>query len=122
MNDTCTIVVKRRLRGRDELNPLATWVGPIHADWLAIARGSGPNVGDTFQLALLQAEQPPPLGQQCCGRSRSALLTWMDFDTLKIALDQARGMFGVEGVEWDACRIEVTNPDGTVHWDKALPS
>lgn len=121
MNDSYTIVVKRRLRVRDELNPLATWVGPVHADWLAIAHVVGPRADDSFQLALLRAEEASVNGEQCCGRAKSALLTWMDFETLKIAIDQAHAMFGVEGVEWEACRIEITNLDGTVSWDRAVP-
>ena len=100
----------RELSNGNELKPLRTdWAGTVAADWLAIAHVTAPKSFESFQLALLG--RPAGIAGECCGtKSTLRLITWMDFDTFQIAIDQARAMFGVECVEWEACRIEITGP------------
>jgi hypothetical protein len=105
--------VIRCARLRDELKPLPIWSAesnePINPDWVGInhavwkdAQRSG--VAEGYNLAFY--------------RDSGEVLEYLQFDTLEIALDQAKAIAGIQPSEWRECNVSVSN-DGQVPWESA---
>jgi hypothetical protein len=112
-------IVVRRVRLRDDLKPRkAYWhTGPVQPDWLFITHVTGPGGHETFDLQSVKDWSP-----DCDARRRSVGLTgYVSYETLRIAKGQAHADVGVEYVEWEPCTVEITNPDGSIDWGRALP-
>ncbi len=88
---------------------MASAVGPDAggAEWLLIAHVTDNSGFESFDLVFLRPD--------------GASFPWIGFETLKIAKDQAHAKIGVEYVEWEACDVQITNADGSVNWERALP-
>jgi hypothetical protein len=113
-------VVVRRVRLRENLKPLkAYWhPGPVQSDWLFITHGTGQEGHESFDLQSVKVWLPA-----CEAHRGSAGLTgYMSYETLRIAKGQAHADVGVEYVEWEPCNVEITTPDGSIDWGRALPS
>ncbi len=112
MNDdsrrtTIRIIRRARLRrGLKALTPLAG--SAAHGiEWLAIAHVTDNAGSESFDLVFLRPD--------------GAAFPAVGFETLKIAKDQTHALIGVEYVEWEPCDIVITNADGSVNWERALP-
>ncbi len=112
MNDDSrrtTIRIIRRAELRSDLKPIPLLVGSTaeRVEWLAIAHVTDNAGSDSFDLVFLRPD--------------GAAFPAVGFETLKIAKDQAHALIGVEYVEWEPCDILITNADGSVSWERALP-
>ena len=113
---TCTHfrkIVIRRVRLREDLKPVkAHWHrGPVEPDWLFITHVTGQRGHDFFDLQSIKVWSSANVG----------LTGSINCETLPIAKGQAHADVGVEYVEWEACNVEITNPDGSIDWGRALP-
>lgn len=111
MDDECDETVIRYVRLRTELKPVEIYMGdppaPINPDWVAITHAilrwrRRPDGIESFNLAFFMDD-----GQR---------LTWEQFETLEIAIDQAKSIVGILPDEWHSCRVEIDNDDGSVPW------
>jgi hypothetical protein len=110
MMDECERLV-RVVRLRDDLKPVQIfmgeppqaispdWVGITHVRWTEECR-TEPH--DSFDLSFR--------------RDDGSEITWEQFETLRIALDQAKAIVGVKEEEWKTVSIEMTE-DGWP-WNK----
>ncbi len=107
MTNTIREIVIRRVQLRQELKPVEIYAGdpptPIDPDWLAITHATGAKGLESYNLVFFRFDGTP--------------ITWEQFDTLRIALDQAHAIVGVDCSEWAACGVEITNEDGSISWD-----
>jgi hypothetical protein len=109
--------VIRFVRMRDEWQPVRIYVtsddAPIRPDWLTVVHARTwsrrrPEPEDAFVLSFLRDDGFEYEFVQC--------------ETLKIALDQARIIAGVPQSEWQTCSLKA-NPDRRFTWaDVALTS
>ncbi len=107
------------VRLREELKPIkAYWhSGPAQPDWLFITRVTGHGDDELFELQSVKvwsAAGKPEL-------ANAGLTGHVSYETLLIAKGQAHADLGVEYVEWEPCEVEITNPDGSIDWSRALP-
>jgi hypothetical protein len=111
MDEECSETVVRYVRLRDELKPVEIYMGDppelINPDWVGITHAilrwrRRPDGIENFNLAFFMDDG------QC--------LTWEQFETLQIAIDQANSIIGILPEEWNVCRVEITNEDGTIPW------
>ena len=111
MDDDCHETVVRYVRLRDELKPVEIYMGnppnPINPDWVAITHAilrsrQRPDGIESFNLTFFMDD--------------GKCLTWEQFETLEIAIDQAKAIVGILSDEWNVCRVEITNDDGTIPW------
>ncbi len=118
-NEQVREFVVRRVRLREDLKPIkACWhQGPVQPDWLFITRVTDREGHESFDV------QSVKVWPTACKTQPAAagLIGYMCYETLRIAKDQAHADVGVEYVEWEPCNIEITNPDGSVDWTRALP-
>ncbi len=118
-NEHVREIVVRRARLREALKPIKVYwhSGPLQPDWLFITQVTGQGGHESFDLQSVR------LCSAACGApSVSAVLTgYMSYETLRIAKDQAHADLGIEYVEWEPCHVEITNPDGSLEWGRALP-
>ena len=105
--------VIRCVRLRSELKPLPIWSAendePINPDWVGINHSVSkvPQRSDEvegYNLAFY--------------RDDGELLEYLQFDSLEIALDQAKAIVGVQPSEWRECNVTVSS-DGRVPCDSA---
>jgi len=110
MNADIRHTIVRRVRLREGLKPIRCLVGSSagEVDWLTIAQVTDNKGYESFDLVFL--------------RSDGAAFPGMGFETLMIAKAQAHAMVGVEYVEWEPCKVELTNADRTISWERALPN
>lgn len=110
-DDECTETVVRYVRLRNELKPVEIYMGdppaPINPDWVAITHAilcspRRPDGIESFNLTFFLDDG------QC--------LTWQQFDTMEIAIDQANAIVGIRPDEWHTCCVEIANDDGTMPW------
>ena len=113
-------IVVRRVRLREDLKPLkAYWhPGPVQPDWLFITHVTGQDGDESFDLQSVR------VGSAACEahRGSAGLTGYTSYETLRIAKGQAHADIGVEYVEWESCNVEITNPDGSIDWGRALPT
>ena len=104
----------RRVCLREDLKPLkACWhSGAVQPDWLFITHVTGQGGHESFDLQTVKVWHRGGVG----------LIGHMSYETLPIAKGQAHADLGVEYVEWEPCNVEITNPDGSIDWGRALPS
>ena len=86
--------------------------GPVEPDWLFIPHVTGQRGHDFFDLQSIKVWSSAIAG----------LTGSMSYETLPIAKGQAHADVGVEYVEWEPCNVEISNPDGSIDWGRALPS
>jgi hypothetical protein len=107
----CKEFVIRYTRLRDELKPVEIYMGdppePINPDWVAITHGQiwsarRPDGIEGFNLTFFMDD----------GRR----ITSEQFDTLNIAMDQAKSIVGILHDEWQSCHVEITNENGSISW------
>lgn len=105
--------VIRCARLRSELKPVSIWSSqsdePINPDWVGINHTilkvpQGSEEGEAYNLAFYLDD--------------GELLEYLQFDTLEIALEQAKAIAGVEPLEWRECSVSVSS-DGRVPWEDA---
>jgi hypothetical protein len=103
--------VVRYARLPEELKPLpiypADTLDPIAPDWLAITRAISrservPSGIEGYVLYFL-------LDDGTCLASEQ-------YETLQVAIDQAKATVGIGKDEWCECRVKVTAEDGTIRW------
>jgi hypothetical protein len=83
---------------------------------------TGPKGYETFELQFLKVTAPGCDTSAFRSRRRTVLaISEMSFETLPIAKAQAHADVGIEYVEWEPCNIEITNEDGSIDWEPALP-
>jgi hypothetical protein len=117
-NDQVREVVVRRVRLREGLKPIkAHWhSAPDQPDWLFITHVTGQKGYESFELQSVKvwssASQPAKVG--LTGYAPPC-------ESLRIAQDEAHATLGVEYVEWEVCNVEITNPDRSIDWGRALP-
>ncbi|NQT17686.1 MAG: hypothetical protein HQ582_33330 [Planctomycetes bacterium] len=111
MDCECDETIVRYVRLRDELKPVRIYTGdppePINPDWVAVTH------------AVLRSRRRPDGIEQFClafFMDDGQRLTWEQFETLHIAIDQATSIVGILPDEWYACRVEIVNDDGTMPW------
>ena len=80
---------------------------PISPDWVAITHGGiwsrcRPNGIEGFNLAFFMDD--------------GLCVTSEQFETLEIALDQAKAIVRILHDEWHTCNVEITNQDGSIPW------
>lgn len=97
--------VVHRVRVREELKPICIYGDdppePLDPEWVGVIEISDMNEGrgpDEYAVALYGSD----------GRC----LEWLQFETLQIALDQARAILGIEQDEWLPCRIPLPEDEG----------
>ena len=107
-------IVIRRVRLREDLKPVkAHWHrGPVEPDWLIITHVTGQRGHDFFDLQSIKV----------WSLVVATLTGSISYETLPIAKGQAHADVGVEYVEWEPCNVEITNPDGSIDWGRAVPS
>jgi len=124
MNERLRQTVIRRVRVREHLKPVKTYYysDPLDPDWMVITRVTGQKGFESFDLQFLRSIAP------ACAtldleprRNRVVLISWMSYETLRIAKAQVHADIGVEYVEWEPCHVEITNEEGSIDWEKALP-
>lgn len=107
----CVEHIIRYTRLREELKPVEIYpvdtLEPIRPDWVAITHGVSrstrwPKGIEGFNLCFLLDD-----GQ---------LLALECFETLEIALDQAKAISGIRHDEWETCEVEVRSDDGSFRW------
>ena len=106
MVDQTADTLVRFLRMPDHLQPVPIYApDPIRPDWLAIVFvPSSPNfVVESYVLYFLDAD----------GND----LEFLPFDTLEIALDQARAIAGVADSDWTQCSTPIPK-----EWDRIRPA
>jgi hypothetical protein len=107
MSDTLREIVLRRVRLRDDLKPVQIYTGdpprPIEPDWVAITHGFSRRL-DGYNLVFFRFD--------------GTVITWEQFDTLQIALDQAHAIVGIQYSEWKSCHVEITDEDGRISWEE----
>lgn len=124
MNERLRQTVICRVRVREDLKPVKTYYhsGPLDPDWMVITHVTGQKGFESFDLQFLKRMAPACANRGCePRRSRVVLISWMSYETLRIAMAQARADIGVEYVEWEPCHVEITNEEGSIDWEKALP-
>ena len=103
--------IVRYTRLRDELKPVEISMGdppaPIRPDWVAITHAHiwsrrRPNGIEGFNLTFFMDE--------------GLRVTSEQFETLEIALDQAKAIVGIRHDEWRTCHVEITTEDGSIPW------
>ena len=103
----------RCVRLRDELKPLPIWSAesnePINPDWVGVNHTAwkvpqGSKESEAYNLAFY--------------RDDGELLEYLQFDTLEIALDQAKAIAGIQPSEWRECNVSVSS-GGRVPWESA---
>ena len=117
-NQAIRQTVLRRVRLREELKPVKTyWHSGPDPDWLFITRVTGP-AHETFDLQCIQVR-----ASRCAtsASSQAGLISWIFYETLRIAKGQAHADVGVEYVEWEPCDVEITGEDGSIDWRRGLP-
>ncbi len=106
MDDEIQEIILRKVILRKELKPVEIYMGDpaklIEPDWVAISHAVAKD-RDSYNLLFFKFEG------EC--------LTWEQFETLEIALDQAKAIVGLNHSEWDRCEIEITNDDGSISWN-----
>jgi len=111
MDEKCDETVVRYVRLCYELKPVEIYMGDppeaINPDWVAIThailRSRRRSDGiESFNLAFFMDD--------------GKCLTSEQFETLKISIDQAKAIVGIIPEEWNVCRVEITNDDGTIPW------
>lgn len=111
MSDPLREIVLRRVRLRDNLKPVEIYIGepplPIEPDWVAITHGFSRRL-DGYNLVFFRLD--------------GTMITWEQFETLEIALDQAHAIVGIEHSEWEACHVEITDEDGSISWEEVTNS
>jgi len=118
------MTVVRRAPVREALKPLrAAW---LHCgsdpDWAAIAEVTGPKGYGAFELLLLQRTASSCATGGCHSTGTRVMnVGSISYDTLQIAKDQAHADLGIEYVEWEPCRVEISGEKGRVYFEKALP-
>ncbi len=123
-NEHLRLTVSRRARVRDELKPMKVpWLRQaVEPDWAAIAHVTGEKGYDLFELLLLKRTAATCAGPRFSTRGASVMnIGSMSYDTLRIAKAQAHAELGLEYVEWAPCDVEITEEDGSLSWEKALP-
>jgi hypothetical protein len=109
--EECDETVVRYVRLRNELKPVEIYMGDppelIKPDWVAITHailrsGRRPDGIEGFNLVFFMDDG------QC--------VTWEQFETMQIAIDQAKSIIGMLPDEWHTCRVEIVNDDGTIPW------
>jgi hypothetical protein len=98
--------VIRAVRIREDLKPLIIHDEddePIEAEWAAIVEG-GKAPKEWFRVSFMSDE-----GEE---------VESLSFETLEIALDQAKEIAGIDHDEWTEC--DVTERDG-LKWDDVVP-
>ncbi len=112
MSDSIREIVVRRVQLRQDLKPVEIYVGdpprPIDPDWVAITHATGEKGLESYNLVFFRFDGTP--------------ITWEQFDTLRIALDQAHAIVGVDWSEWTPCRVEIMHKDGSISWDDVTRS
>jgi hypothetical protein len=113
---SCTLfrkIVIRRVRLREDLKPVKVYWhrGPVEPDWLFITHVTGRQGYEVFDLQSIKV----------WSLAHAGLTGSISYETLRIAKGQAHADVGVEYVEWEPCNIEITNPDGSIDWGRALP-
>ena len=97
--------VLRRVRLRDDLKPVQIYTRdpplPINPDWAAVTHAIDGN-NESFNLVFFRFDGTP--------------ITWEQFETLEIAVDQAHAIVGIEHSEWENCDAEILSEDGTIAW------
>ena len=103
--------VVRYTRLREQLKPVQIYptatLEPIRPDWVGITHGiiwsaKRPGGIDGYNLYFLMDDG------QC--------LAMEQFETLEIAIDQARRIAGIRQDEWQECRVKVAAEDGSIRW------
>jgi len=101
--DTETLV--RFVRLRDELKPLPIYLdGPISPDWVVIVQSRSKHerrtdITEEFVVYFMMDDGTD--------------LEFEQYETLQIAMDQAKDNYGIEKSEWSKCNKEIT-------WDTPL--
>ena len=97
--------VLRRVRLREDLKPVQIYMGdplaPINPDGVAVTHATDGN-NESFNLVFFHFNGTP--------------ITWEQFETLEIAVDQAHSIVGIDHSEWESCNVEILNEDGTIAW------
>ena len=105
MTDEIQEVVVKRVKLREDLNPVQIYMGtpckPIEPDWGAITHGKTKN-NEGYNLVFFKIDGTP--------------ITWEQFETLEIAIDQAKAIVGIKKTEWSNCEVEITREDGGISW------
>jgi hypothetical protein len=102
----------RYARLRDELKPIPIYLDEaMRPDWVAISHvriwsARRPAGIESFELYFLMDD-----GSQ---------LDWYGFDTLQIAVDQAKAIAGVQEHEWKACHLKSPRKDGSFAWEDVM--
>ncbi len=105
-----TAVLIRHARLREEFKPILLLTGEppesIKADWIGISHSVSklPHRSDELESYIVNFYSDD-----------GELLEALQFDTLDIALDQAKAIAGIEVTEWRKCNMPVPH-DGRVSW------
>ncbi|HVG36035.1 MAG TPA: hypothetical protein VM911_23490 [Pyrinomonadaceae bacterium] len=96
---------------KEKLKPLPIWMSeplkPIEADWVGINR----------IVHKIPGRLNDVIGYSLAFYSdKGEALEYLQFDTLDIAIDQARDIAGIQPSEWRECRVSVPT-DGRVLWE-----
>ena len=95
----------------EELKPVSIFAGdppvPIKVDWIGISHSvlRLPQRSEEIESYIVNFYSEP-----------GELLEALQFETLNIALDQAKAMAGIAPTEWRNCNVPVPD-DGRVSWD-----
>jgi hypothetical protein len=116
-NNRIREIVVRRVRLREDLKPIkAYWhPGSDQPDWLFITHVMGQKGYESFEL------QSVKVWSTACQPAKAGMTGYAPCESLRIAQDEAHAALGVEYVEWEPCKVEITNPDGSIDWGRALP-
>jgi hypothetical protein len=103
-NEDREIIIRRTIL-RKELKPVQIYMGnpprPIDPDWVAITHAKN-KYGESFIIVFYKFD--------------GTLITFEQFDTLEIAMDQANAIAGIKSNEWLTCDNEITDPKGRFSW------
>ncbi|MFT5094953.1 MAG: hypothetical protein ACI8P0_000090 [Planctomycetaceae bacterium] len=106
MPDQTAQILVRFLKLPDSLKPVPIYLPePIRPEWLAVTfvPSTPKSVAETYVLSFLDTD-----GDE---------LEFLQFETLEIALDQARAIAGVEHFDWTECSTPIPND-----WDRIRPT
>ena len=117
-NNRIRQIVVRRVRLREDLKPIeAYWhLGSDQPDWLFITHVMGQQGYESFEL------QSVKVWSRACQPPKAEMTGYAPCESLRIAQDEAHADLGIEYIEWEPCKVEITNPDGSIDWGRALPA
>lgn len=109
------------VRLRDELKPVQIFITPsdgksaepINPDWVGVTRATvrTPRRTEPIEAFLIRFY-----------KDAGECITWEQFDSLEIALDQAKAIVGIRHDEWNRCRVTIKTDDESVRWSEVAAS